>query len=132
MAPLKTRRGATTAWRVPSWEFPEVDKFMKDFGCEEAVFNTCAYQLKERVRWFKPAKFAGRLRGLSSLKRKCQCPKYFKHEPLIGKEKTSKAAKYPKDLVLEYAKLVIQVFRLYWSLNGGGTSRFNRLVSSTK
>lgn len=29
----------------PAWELPEseVDKFMKDFGCEEAVFNTCAY-----------------------------------------------------------------------------------------
>ena len=63
------------------------------------------------MRWFKPAKFAGRLGGLSSLKRKCQCPKYFKHESLIGKEKTSKAAKYPKDLVLEYAKLFIKAFR---------------------
>ena len=108
---LENPPGSDDRMEGPSWEFPEVDKFMKDFGCEEAVFNTCAYQLKERVRWFKPAKFAGRLRGLSSLKRKCQCPKYFKHEPLIGKEKTSKAAKYPKDLVLEYAKLVIKVFR---------------------
>ena len=45
------------------------------------------------------------------MKRKCQCPKYFKHEPLIGKEKTSRAAKYPNDLALEYAKLVIKAFR---------------------
>ena len=93
---LENPPGSDDRMEGPSWELPEVGKFMKDFGCEEAVFNTCAYQLKERVRWFKPAKFAGRLGGLSSLKRKCQCPKYFKHEPLIGKEKTSKAAKYPE------------------------------------
>ena len=108
---LENPPGSEDRMEGPAWELPELDKFMKDFGCEEAVFNTCAYQLKERVRWYKPAKFAGRLGGLSSLKRKCQCPKYFKHEPLIGKEKTSRAAKYPNDLALEYAKLVIKAFR---------------------
>ena len=49
------------------------------------------------------------MNGLESLRRKCSCPRDFQHEPLLGKKKTSEAAKY--DLALEYARLVIQVFR---------------------
>lgn len=68
---LENPPGSEDRREGPAWALPEVEKFMKDFECEEAVFNTCAFQMKERTRWFKPAKFAGRLGGLTSLKRKC-------------------------------------------------------------
>ena len=85
--------------------------FLKKFQCQDVEFNTCAYQMKLRTRWFKPAKFAGKLDGLPSLKRTCTCPSGFKHEALIGKDKTAQAAEYPEELALEYGKLVIKAFR---------------------
>ena len=72
-------------------------EIMKDFEGDSAEFNTCGFQQK--------------LPDMKSLARKCNCPKYFKHEPLIGKEKTARAAEYPAELCLEFAKLLIRNFR---------------------
>lgn len=95
------------------WALLEVDEFMEKFECVKAWFNSCAFQLKERVRWWKPAQFAGKLAGLESLRRKCPCPRDFKHQPLVGKRRTAAAAKYPNDLAMEYARLIIQCFRMW-------------------
>ena len=43
---LENPPGSEDRMEGPAWGLPELDKFMKDFGCEEAVFNTCAYQLR--------------------------------------------------------------------------------------
>eukprot|EP00435_Cladocopium_sp_Y103_P068083 s608_g31.t1 len=108
--------GSDTQAEGPAWALPEIQEFMARFECVKAWFHTCAYQLKLRTRWLKPAQFGGRLAGLESLSRRCQCPRDFRHEALIGKEKTSKAAQYPQDLVLEYARLVIRTFRVVLNL----------------
>ena len=113
---LENPPGSDDADEGPGWTLPEVMIFLKKFECQEVEFNTCAYQMKLKDRWFKPAKFAGKLDGLKGLKRRCTCPTGFKHEALIGKEKTSKAAEYPEELALEYGKLVIKVFRAVLNL----------------
>ena len=95
----------------PSCRLPEMEDFLADFRCEVVKFNTCAFQMTEKVRWFKPGQFGGRLEGLKSLKRSCSCPKYYKHESLVGKEKTARAAKYPNQLAMEVARMVIKAFR---------------------
>jgi len=84
---------------------------MEKFQCIKAWFNSCAFHRKERVRWLKPAQFGGRLNGLESLRRKCSCPRDFQHQALVGKRRTSESARYPNDLAMEYARLLIQVFR---------------------
>eukprot|EP00435_Cladocopium_sp_Y103_P043740 s1013_g12.t1 len=83
---------------------------MKQFDCETADYNTCGFQQKEWTRWWKPGRIGGKLTGMQLLARKCNCPKFFRHEPLIGKEKTSRAAEYPAELCLEYAKLLAKNF----------------------
>ena len=108
---LENPPGSDTQAEGPAWKLPEFLAFMDKMKTVEAVFNTCAYQMKERKRWFKPAKFAGLLAGLGSLKRQCQCPQGFKHDSLIGKEKTSAAARYPRDLCLAYAELLVKTFK---------------------
>ena len=49
--------------------------------------------------------------ALESLRRKCSCPRDFQHQVLVGKRRTSESARYPNDLAMEYARLLIQVFR---------------------
>ena len=95
---LENPPGSEDQREGPAWCLPEVRKFMDDFNCEAVEFNTCGFQQKERTRWWKPGKIGGKLVGLKSLGRKCNCPKYFKHESLIGKAKTSRAAEYPREL----------------------------------
>eukprot|EP00435_Cladocopium_sp_Y103_P036989 s818_g9.t1 len=109
-ATLENPPGSEDQREEPAWMLPEVDSFMKQFGCEAADYNTCGFQTKERTRWWKPGRIGGKLPGMKLLARKCNCPKYLRHEALIGKEKTSRAAQYPQELCLEYAKLVVKVF----------------------
>ena len=110
----------------PAWCLTEVDKFMTDFNCDAVEFNTCGFQQKERVRWWKPGKIGGKLLGMKSLGRKCNCPMYFKHEALIGKEKIAKAARYPSKLCVEYASCWSETSGQFWNLSGGDTSRASR------
>eukprot|EP00435_Cladocopium_sp_Y103_P014598 s616_g3.t1 len=116
VATLENPPGSEAQVEGPAWALPELIDFIRRFECTLAYFNTCAYQQKERVRWFKPAQFGGRLGGLEGLRRKCHCTRDFKHQPLVGKERTSKAGRYPNDLALEYAKLVIQAWRVTLNL----------------
>ena len=110
-ATLENPPGTESQTEGSMWALPETADFMEKFDCAKAWFNTCAYQLKERVRWLKPAQFGGKLNGLESLRRKCSCPRDFQHQALLGKRRTSEAARYPNDLAMEYARLLIQVFR---------------------
>ena len=103
--------GSSSQKEGPAWRLPESEEWMEEFQAEVAQFNTCAYQMKEQRRWWKMAQFAGRLEGLGTLRRKCSCIKGFKHEALIGKSRTSEAARYPQELVQEYAKMVIRNFK---------------------
>ena len=49
--------------------------------------------------------------GLTGLRGKCICPRDYRHEPLRGKDRTSRAAGHPMELAMEYAKLVIKAWR---------------------
>ena len=88
-----------------------MERFLGGFKCETAQFNTCAFQMKERTRSFKPGQWSGKLEGIHTLKRKCSCPKFYKHETLVGKNKTAKAAEYPSVLAMEVARMVVKAFR---------------------
>eukprot|EP00435_Cladocopium_sp_Y103_P017963 s5122_g4.t1 len=107
---LENPPGSEDQREGPAWMLPELVNFMRQFGGETADYNTCGFQQKERTRWWKPGRFGGKLTGMQLLVRKCNCPKFFRHEPLIGKEKTSRAAEYPAELCLEYAKLLMKNF----------------------
>ena len=93
-----------------AWALPEIKAFMKKWSGVEANFNTCTYQ-EGKIRWKKPARFGGRLAGLGGLSRVCKCPGWVTHESLTGKDKTSKAAQYPKGLVKAYAELVVNLWK---------------------
>ena len=103
--------GSESQREGPAWRLPEAETWLEGFGADTVRFNTCGYQMKQLRRWWKMAQFAGRLEGLGTLKRKCSCPKGFKHQALIGKSRTSEAAQYPAELCREYAKLVMKNFK---------------------
>eukprot|EP00435_Cladocopium_sp_Y103_P003941 s3474_g1.t1 len=100
--------GSETQAEGPAWKLPEVENVINKFQCTTAWFNSCAFQQRERVRWLKPAQFGGRLAGLESLRRKRNWLRDFRHESLLGKAKTFKAARYP---VASSWKLIIKACR---------------------
>eukprot|EP00435_Cladocopium_sp_Y103_P048824 s861_g14.t1 len=108
---LENPPGSESQAEGPAWRLPEIEYFLGDFRCDVVKYNTCAFQMTQRVRWFKPGQLAGKLDGLKSLGRTCTCPKYYQHEKLVGKERTSRAAKYPEHLALELARLIVRCFR---------------------
>ena len=109
---LENPPGSESQFEGPAWKLPEVVSFMEKFRLETAIFNTCSYMSKQKVKWYKPGRFSGALDGLGSLARKCTCPSWVVHESLVGKEKTSKAAQYPEELAECYARLIINAFKL--------------------
>ena len=125
---LENPPGSDTKEEGPAWELPEVKTFMEVFEGKVADYNTCAYQEGERVRWYKPGRFAGCLWDLHRLSRSCTCGQWIRHEPLVGAKRTSIAAQYPKKLCEEYCKLIITAFKHtlqleYWR---------NRLITKTE
>ena len=118
---LENPPGSETKAEGPAWELPELREFLQGYKAVTAIYNTCAFMGKEKTKWFKPGRLSGCLDGLEKLARKCSCPGWMKHEPLVGKEMTAKAAKYPDALAEEIAKLVIDAWKLtlqleYWRL----------------
>ena len=118
---LENPPGSETKVEGPAWELPEIKDFLKAFAASTALYNTCAFMTKEKVKWFKPGRFSGCLEGLPKLARKCKCPSYVTHESLVGKEKTARAAKYPEELATEVAKLIVDAWKLtlqleFWRL----------------
>ena len=110
-ATLENPPGSETGFEGPSWELPESKQFREQFNITWVDYNTCAFQQKERIRWFKPGRFAGRMKGLDALVRSCRCPSGFEHQTLRGRERTAAAAEYPKELCEVYAKLLIKVWK---------------------
>ena len=108
---IESPPGSESQMEGPAWQLPETKIWVSKYRAEIAWFNTCAYQKKESRRWWKAGQFAGCLDGIAKLKRKCSCTAGFRHEQLVGKSRTAEAAQCPKELVEEYAKLVIQAFK---------------------
>ena len=108
---LENPPGSDTQEEGPAWILPEIVKFLEYFDAEDALFNTCSFQSECRVRWFKPGRISGRMEGLKSLEKPCNCPPWIKHEALVGKEMTSRAAEYPRELCDAYARNAIAAFK---------------------
>ena len=92
-----------------AFALPEVDRWVSRSGVEFADFNTCCYAdpaFDEPLFW-KPQRFVGKLKGLSSLYDQCRCPTDFVHPKVVGKENSSKSAAYPRRLCHFYAQLVV-------------------------
>ena len=125
---LENPPGSDTKEEGPAWELPEIKTFMEMFEGQVADYNTCAYQGEDRVRWYKPGRWAGRLWNLETMSKPCTCGQWIRHEPLVGSKRTAQAAQYPKKLCEEYCKLVITAFKHtlqleYWR---------NRLATKTE
>lgn len=95
---LENPPGSEDQSEGPAWRLSELIRFVELFHTRNAFFNTCAFQQDLKVRWFKPGRFTGCLNGLENLGRKCTCLHWVVHEALVGKQKTAKAAQYPKEL----------------------------------
>ena len=109
---LENRPGSQTKEEGPAWELPELKIFEDKLKATTALFNTCAFQHKEKIRWFKPGRITVCLADLTSLSRKCSCPSWIVHQSLIGKDLTAKAAEYPQELVQAYAVLAVKAFKV--------------------
>lgn len=107
---LENPPGSDTQYEGPAWKLPEIEVFLKKYEAVDAIFNSCVY-MEGKNRWFKPARWSGRLLDLESLTAKCKCPKWVVHEKLMGKEMTQAAGVYPDLLCQKYAKLVIKVLK---------------------
>lgn len=81
-----------------AWDLPELKQVVEETKSSTVEFNTCAYQSKLRKRWFKPARWTGKLETLGSLAKVCKCPAWVEHVPLMGKQKTEAAGAYPEEL----------------------------------
>ena len=110
VATLENPPGTEEGPDIPAWELPEVKRFLEQYEAVQANFNSCIH-MKGASRWWKPARWAGRLQGLESLSGKCQCPSWVSHVTLLGKNRTSEAAAYPEMLAQKYAALVVKVFK---------------------
>eukprot|EP00435_Cladocopium_sp_Y103_P012061 s4633_g3.t1 len=93
-----------------AWQLPEIQKDLKDINGEAVDFNTCAFQ-ESKHRWYKPARWGGKLPGLQSLSRVCRCPAWVVHTTLQGKKSTEAAGEYPKNLCDKVAELVVTTWK---------------------
>ena len=82
----------------------EVAAFLQDEELEAAEFNSCIYGMPN----WKPARWAGPLRGLASLSGRCKCK--VPHVQVIGKKASAAAARYPPALCEVYAELVVKAW----------------------
>eukprot|EP00435_Cladocopium_sp_Y103_P024582 s454_g6.t1 len=96
-----------SAWHMP--EMVEMIDRAPEWKC--AHFNTCAYQsdLQAGTRNFKPQMIGGTLFDIEELNKTCPC-QGRPHEPIIGKEKSSRSAAYPKEFCQAYGKLAARHF----------------------
>ena len=82
-----------------------------------AQYNTCAFQSKSKVRWYKPGQFVGRLEGLDQIARICRCPSWVSHQSLVGKQRTEAAGEYPVELAnIIIAKNIVATWKRTLSL----------------
>ena len=94
-----------------AWDLPEIIRDLKEMAGETVEFNTCSYQTGKR-RWFKKAKWGGKMEGgLQDLSKVCKCPNWVIHEKLVGKAKTEESGAYPELFCEEIAKKVVRAFK---------------------
>ena len=74
VATVENPPGSETMFEGPAWTLPEVKEIMDRIEAHAVEFNTCAFMSRVKVRFFKPAKWAGKLEGLKKLNRVCKCP----------------------------------------------------------
>lgn len=94
---------------VSAWHMDElVDLVETTEAWCSAFFNTCSYEddVPLGERHYKPQLVGGTLPGILSLSRRCQC-QGKPHEPIIGKDKSAKAAAYPWAFCRAYAVLAV-------------------------
>ena len=94
-----------------AWDLPELLQVVQETKSSTVEFNTCAYQTKLRKRWFKPARWTGKLETLGSLAKVCKCPAWVEHVPLMGKQKTEAAGAYPEEPTDAVAKKIVETWK---------------------
>ena len=94
-----------------AWDLGEVENSLKKTGGKKIPYNTCAFQSKERERFFKPGIWAGRMENIDKLQKVCKCPAWIKHTALTGKEKTERAAEYTVELSQAVAVEIVAVWK---------------------
>ena len=99
----------------PSWDLPEIKKVMGRMNASSVEFNTCSYMSKSKVRFFKPAKWAGKLQDMASLSRVCRCPNWVIHKPVVGAVSVE-AGVYPDELCEAVAEKVVATWKRVLSL----------------
>ena len=109
-----------------AWDLGEVENALTKTGGKIIPYNTCAFQSKERERFFKPGIWAGKMENISKLQRVCKCPAWVKRTTLTGKEKTEKAAEYTVELAQAVAVEVVSIWKKILNLE------WWRLLAETK
>ena len=94
-----------------AWQLPEIRIVMDNTRASVAQYNTCAFQSKSKVRWYKPGQFVGRLEGLDQIARICKCPSWVTHQSLVGKQCTEAAGEYPAELANIIAKNIVATWK---------------------
>ncbi len=98
---------------ISAWHMPELYQLVNRLPhWESAHFNTCAYEedLEVGSRHYKPQLVGGTLPGIGGLRRDCGCGG-APHEPIVGKEKSARAAAYPESFCRAYGKLAAAHFQ---------------------
>ena len=106
VATMENPPGSDTQFECPAWALPEIKEIMERMEANSVEFNTCAYMTKDKARFFKPAKWAGKLEGIEKLNRVCRCPAWVSHKPAVEKNSVE-AGVYPPELCNEVATLVL-------------------------
>ena len=99
----------------PSWDLPEIKKVMGRMNASSVEFNTCSYMSKSKVRFFKPAKWAGKLQDMAALSRVCRCPNWVIHKPVVGAVSVE-AGVYRDELCEAVAEKVVATWKRVLSL----------------
>ncbi|CAJ1436241.1 unnamed protein product [Effrenium voratum] len=110
-ATLENPPPSTCEGHLSAWELEEVKNFGATIQARTALFNTCVYEphLPLGAKHFKPQQFVGTLPGLTFLSGTCACGA-ARHDPIVGKAKSSASAEYPSLLCQKYASLAVKHF----------------------
>ena len=110
VATVENPPGSETMFECPAWALPEIKEILERIEAHSVEFNTCAFMSKDKLRFFKPARWAGRLEGLRKLNRVCRCPAWVRHKPAV-ESASVEAGVYPPELCDEIASLIIAQWR---------------------
>ena len=100
VATVENPPGSETMFEGPAWALPEIKEIMERIEAHAVEFNTCAFMSKAKTRFFKPAKWAGRLDGIKKINRVCKCPAWVTHKPAV-EGASVEAGVYPEELCNE-------------------------------